>query len=215
MVIVSLTTIPSRIGSIQRTLDSLRAQTLIPDSIRLYLDRDCGSFASPGIEVLRVQDKGPVTKISPAVDYNIPGDAIIVTADDDQEYQPDWLCTLVRASEESTGAVGLAGWNAAPLMAGGTFSFQRAPGSADVLEGFAGVAYRRSFFAADILAPPPAFHLVDDVWISSYLYRRGVDRSVVPGFRPRNLFPDRPGIHTRPDFVELNREAARIGFARQ
>ena len=113
----------------------------------MYLTPGCER--APGAHNIEVADLGPVTKLSAVADPDLPDDAIIVTCDDDQIYRPEWLATLVDAAERDPGsALGLSGWNVAGFLrdpARGRHVWMRAP-CRDVLEGFAGVAYRKSFF---------------------------------------------------------------------
>lgn len=213
MLIVSLTTTPVRAPRIGPTIESLIAQTRKPDQIRINAGSDCFPVPYTGVSVRRCHDYGPLTKLLPAIDYMLPPEAIIVTADDDHIYEPDWLEVLATHAEaDPTAAHGMSGWNTQRLIAGGNYEFVRLPGPVDVLEGFAGVAYRRSFFGVDILEAPDEFSRVDDVWISSYLARRGIARMVVHAPMCRDHLR-MPGLHSRPDFVELNRRAAELGFA--
>jgi hypothetical protein len=217
-VVISMTSIPARAGTLGPTLASLRAQTRPPDEIRLYVGDDvpCPPELDRGC-VYPLGDHGPVTKIS-AVLMTLPANAIVVTVDDDQIYQPAWLKTLlVGVAAHPEAAVGMAGWNVKGFLAdpvSGTYHWARPNTKCDVLEGFAGVAYRPKWFTADILDPPEEFRWVDDVWISSYLRRRRVPRYVVHTPMCEHQSPDvkLPGIHNRPDFVELNRRASILGF---
>ena len=81
-----------------------------------------------------------------------------------------------------------------------------------MLEGFAGVAYRRGFFGADVWNVPESCRFVDDVWISGYLHKKGIARRVVGAKLCRPAPSDRAGLHARKDFVALNRAAARELF---
>ena len=61
---------------------------------------------------------------------------------------------------------------------------QQLPASVDVLEGYAGVLYRRHYLEIDHLAllsaGPPEARFADDVWISGMLAKWGIPRIVVP-----------------------------------
>jgi SAM-dependent methyltransferase len=218
-VIVSLTTIPARNGTLGPTIASLLSQLLAPDEIRVYAPPDCERPAALGgiAWVGGIADLGPLTKLSAVRDLALPDDAIVVTCDDDQIYDPRWLETLVRASRAYPNcAVGLAGWNARGFLLGERgrdhYEWVRPPSTCDVLEGYAGVAYRRSFFDDAIWDPPTSCRMVDDVWISGYLHRLGIVRRVTDHKLCRPAPSDRAGLHTRGDFVALNRAAARMMF---
>ncbi|MGE0547635.1 MAG: hypothetical protein AB7O24_01125 [Kofleriaceae bacterium] len=214
-----MTTIPARNGTLLPTIASLLEQTRKPDEIRFYVVPGVdyparGLHGAPGVPLncVPVDDIGPLTKLSAAVDPELPDDAIIVTVDDDIAYGRTWLETLIAGAERNRcEAVGFSGWDVASLIARNTFRMVRS-GRCDVLEGWSGAAYRRGWFEAGILQPPPEFRCVDDVWISAYLHRRGISRRVIarPLCRPRD---EHPGLHNRADFRELNRRAAQLGFA--
>ena len=214
-IIISMTSIPSRNGTLGPTLQSLLDQTRKADEIRLYLNDGCEGVSMPDVRCYWGSDHGPVTKLSAALDASLPPDTIVVTADDDILYEPTWLGTLVAgAIAYPTDAVAMAGWNVGLFLQGGhAYQWKKAPATCDVIEGWAGVAYRRSFFGPDVIEPPAEFKWVDDVWISSYLHRRGITRRLVhtPLARSRS---ELPGLHNREDFVELNRRAAIIGFSK-
>jgi hypothetical protein len=109
-VVISMTTIPARNGTLGPTIESLKAQMRPPDEIRLYLTKGCQPVE--GVTCLVVEDRGPVTKLSAAVDPSVPDDALIVTVDDDILYDPKWLETLVAGADLfPDDAVCMAGWN--------------------------------------------------------------------------------------------------------
>ncbi len=96
--IISLSSIPPRFGQLQTTLDSLLAQTVRPEKIILYINREYRRFPNwdgvlpnvpEGVEIRRVdEDFGPATKILPAVrDFRESGFDILF-CDDDQVYRP-------------------------------------------------------------------------------------------------------------------------------
>lgn len=212
-----MTSIPARAGTLGPTLASLRAQTRPPDEIRLYADD--GVPCPPELDrgcLYPTADYGPVTKIFAVLDRRLPDDAIVVTVDDDQIYQPIWLETLLAgAAAHPEAAIGMAGWNVAGFLAdpiAGTYHWARPETTCDVIEGWAGVAYRPRWFATDILNPPKDLRWVDDVWISAYLHQRGVPRYVVHTPMCQSTNVDQPGLHNRHDFVELNRRASVLAF---
>jgi len=103
-IIVSLTSIPERMYDVHYTLYSLLNQQVKPDKVILWLSKD--DFPNEELdlpkEVLRLQKNGlslrfcddlkSYKKIIPALE-TYPND-IIVTADDDIYYPPDWLKLL-------------------------------------------------------------------------------------------------------------------------
>jgi glycosyltransferase involved in cell wall biosynthesis len=170
--------------------------------------------------VIGAEDIGPLTKLTAAKDLSLADDDLIVTVDDDIVYEPGWLAALVAEAERRPDeAVGFAGWNVPRFFEppakyeGHTsklFDLVHQPAYCDVLEGWAGVAYRRGFFDVDIFAPDEVMRKQDDVLISAYLNRNGIKRYAFR--RPMCKADNRPGIHNRPDFVQICREAVIKGF---
>lgn len=225
-VILSMTSIPARNGTLIPTLMSLIHQSQMPDQIRLYLTDGCQrpksdigmhfdelSFGGLTPQVYWTTDHGPLTKLSAAVDPGVPGDALIVTVDDDVIYDSNWLEHLVSTAKAlPEDALGYSGWSIHDLIRGGTYAWPKVGETCDVLEGWAGAAYRKRWFRPDLFVTPKEFFWTDDVWISSYLEARGVKRRVIRTPMAKSIDHDRLAIHKRPDFVEINRRASRIGF---
>lgn len=210
--IVCLTTHPGRNGTVQPTIDSLHAQTRKPDEIRLYHGPGCEDLPT-GCTLIPTRDVGPLTKLSAAVDPALAEDDLIVTVDDDVIYHPGCLAKLCAAAEAAPDeACGFAGWNTGTLVEGKGYTFVQPPHLCDVIEGFAGAAYRRGFFGSDVLDSPPEFRNVDDVWISGYLAQRGVPRRVIAR-KMCTPCDGGTGLHYDPNFVATNRRAAALAFA--
>lgn len=212
-VVVSMTTHPGRNGQAQPAVNSILAQTRPPDEIRLYYGPGCKDLPT-GCTLIEVVDRGPLTKLSAGVAPDLPPETIVVTADDDILYHPMWLQMLVDAAQANPqDACGFSAWSVSELVQNHRFETYPRPSVCDVLEGFAGVAYRRGFFDDDVMQPPEEFRFVDDVWISAYLRRRGITRRKVgPAAQLLVTSDERPGLHNTRDFVKLNREACLIGF---
>lgn len=215
-----MTTIPARNGTLDPTIRSLMGQTHRADEVRIHtipgVELDASGW-SEALFAVNVDDHGPVTKLWPAIDAALAPDDLIVTVDDDIVYAPNWLALIAAAAEQyPSDAIGFSGWNVASFLAGrNAYDFMSAPQErVDVLEGWAGVAYRRRFFdGVAILNPPPAFQFVDDVWISSRLAKKGINRRLIAFPQARPVNGDAPGLHTRHDFREMNRHAAIEGFS--
>lgn len=214
-IILSMTTHAARNGTLGPTIESISNQTIKPDAWHVY--------TPPGVKdldpktVIRCDvDLGPVMKISAVAidDSRADPDAIIITIDDDIVYAPNWLEKLLEAcAKHPDEAIGFSGWNTTDLVDGGDYMWPSIGERCDVLEGWAGAAYRARFFDADVLKIPEPFKFVDDVWISSYLHRRGIGRRVIGSpFDVAKPTHATPGISSRPDFKQLNREAAATLF---
>ena len=200
-VVISLTTIPSRIGRIHPALNSLLLQTRPADAIYLHVPRVSlregqgytvpkAVSRHPRITVHRtVNDLGPVMKLLPTLELEPDPGTLIITVDDDAVYPRDMVETLLayhRVLPES--ALGFRGWD---IPRSGRYrethtryaGEARRPRRVDVLTGVSGVLYLRGHFGADVYSthglPAEAF-FVDDLRIQGYLRRRGVDRHIVP-----------------------------------
>ena len=99
--VVTLTTIPSRIEALAPTLKSLLRQTAAPDQIRLcvpvWSEREKRDYPVPawiaglrGVTVVRVEDQGPATKFLSTLGTVAPDQAVVVV-DDDRVYHPRLL----------------------------------------------------------------------------------------------------------------------------
>ncbi len=123
-VIISLTSIPSRLHLMEPTLKSLLLQTCPAKEIHLYLpsysQREKRAYAlAPGLKGLKSirimecdRDWGPATKFIPAV-LSLPGSQDILVVDDDRIYPPNFVADLVAAAQELPGcALSMTGWNA-------------------------------------------------------------------------------------------------------
>jgi len=112
-VVVSMTTIASRIDKIAQTIKSVLAGNKQPDRFVLYLGDqpfgiDTGVTHIPSelttlpVEIRWTRNIGPACKLLPALqDYQDAPDTMIATIDDDMWYPPRWLQNLVAAAEQT------------------------------------------------------------------------------------------------------------------
>lgn len=114
-VVVSVTSLPSRIARIRPCLESLLSGSLVPDKILLPLptwsDRERASYALPDFlkdndfagriveVVVASQDWGPGTKLLGAL-TSIPDCCHLIIADDDVRYKPKFLEGIVTAQRQ-------------------------------------------------------------------------------------------------------------------
>lgn len=149
-------------------------------------------------------DHGPIMKIYGALISEREGDTVIVTCDDDVVFPRDFIEKIVSKDEDAvvcgTGALlsrGIAfvsinstvrpfhNWN---WLTGGHVPEEGR--KVDVIFGVAGVAYRRRFFPKDVSdlfslsSRSDALFHNDDVVISGYLSKRGVERKVYRDIPP-------------------------------
>ncbi len=104
-IVVSLTSISTRLFDVATTIESMLCQTLRPDVIVLWLDQDTltreeipislKKQEQHGLSIRFCEDIGPHTKLVPAL-REFPND-IIVTVDDDILYPDTFLERLYRA----------------------------------------------------------------------------------------------------------------------
>lgn len=194
-IVVSLSTVPSRVPYLQRIIDCLLSQTYQVDRIYINLPhwskREQCEYPLPQlkgndkIQIVRCNDHGPITKLYPALLEEQDPETLIITVDDDIEYIPERIETLVHWAEKfPEAAIGGTGFIVGPWWwFYGTVHRPKTPTPVSVLEGFSGCAYRRGFFSDDLIdyqdAPSGAFYN-DDVWISGYLARKKIPRLVHP-----------------------------------
>ncbi len=204
-IVVSLTTVPSRVASLHRTLDSLHRQDLVPDAIELniprqYSRRDMGHIAAADLPkgcalFLQDEDLGPATKVLPTVARYRGQDVMIVYCDDDHEYDPGWLRRLVSVAQRHPEAVVAEScvssrrWETqlrwkrkGPLYRAGRAAslgmwkpMRRDHHHCDVAEGLGGVLIRPHFIDAVGFDIPGPHWAVDDVWLSGICQKNGHD----------------------------------------
>jgi hypothetical protein len=102
-IIISFTTIDSRINYIEPMICSILNQTLMPDKINLYISEDAGILNNgikkeqlpdfivdmvneKKIDLIYTKDIGPHTKLIPCLKEYWNQDCIIITVDDDRIY---------------------------------------------------------------------------------------------------------------------------------
>jgi hypothetical protein len=119
--VVTLTTIPSRIGALAPTLKSLLRQSVRPAEIRLCLpawsEREQRAYEIPAwLRALRCVTLVPGDDLGPATKFlftlrAVPADQAVVVVDDDRIYHPRLLETLLaRAQAQPDAAIAAAGW---------------------------------------------------------------------------------------------------------
>ena len=201
---ISLTTIPSRLARLTKTLESLKKQTLKPTRINLCVPERCikedqtyqipAEIADdPAITIIHCQqDWGPATKLLGSLVICDDPETRIIVVDDDIIYPPDLVEKLVaRSNQYPESAIGFCGWQVRDVAKGRDHFYRnlvyedRRPGldfvtSVDVLEGYRGVLTKARFWDQKAVldysqAPKQAFY-VDDSWLSGHLARRGIDR---------------------------------------
>src|SRR5437667_10280478 len=203
-VIASLTTVPDRINNLRPTIQSLLKQTRPPDEIVLVIPefsiREQRPYVVPKyisrlprVRVLRCrEDWGPATKFIGAIQDELAArreNTLIMVLDDDRIYPRDALETYLYYSEQLPNAAlcfrGAAmpstfDWDDAKMIYAKDL---REPRPVAVITGCGSYLIQPRFFDGSLWdysgAPSVAFY-IDDIWISAWLSRRGVERYVVP-----------------------------------
>jgi hypothetical protein len=193
-VFVGLTTLPSRITKLRPTVESLLAQTLLPDAVFISLPRhsvredrsydlpDWLERPPPPFQVLLLEhDYGPATKLLGCLPRISP-DACLIVVDDDMHYKPFLVERLYESQVQRQDA---------------SFSFfVHGIGHLRVGQGADGFSFWTpnltgiDAFAAVALQSPHLF-LVDDLWISLFLQDRGI-----PLLSLQETLPDGELIYT-------------------
>lgn len=196
-VVVSLSTVPSRVRYLSEIVEYLLKQPYPLNRIYINLpyhsrrenveyplpEEEC--FKDPRVALLRCEDRGPVTKLYPVLAVENDPSTLIITVDDDTQYPQDRIQTLVHWAEKyPNAAVGGDG-----IIVGSFWNFiervyrPNEITNVDFLRGFAGTAFRRKFFDQSLLdythAPPATFYC-DDIWIGLHLDRKDIPRIVHP-----------------------------------
>lgn len=185
--VISLTTIPDRIGRIAPVVASLVAQGLpvyvwaVAKIARSETRMErVPQFDGANVEV--VADRGPLTKLLPALER---GFDVILPADDDCIYGEGWAAGLLAWADKLDGAMGYRGrvLKDGHYSGSATVQYKRItkPQRVDIITGVYGALYRREFFDTSIHDEWKLWPTNDDLVITAHLQRRGVARYVVPG----------------------------------
>ena len=118
-VIISLTSIQSRLNEVSHTIESLLNQSLKADRIVLWLSEkshllddgikeipdELSELTKMGLEIKWTKNIGPYRKLIPTAKLMNRENCLIVTADDRVEYPKDWLKGLVDEYNKNEGCV--------------------------------------------------------------------------------------------------------------
>lgn len=184
--IVSITTLPSRIAAMRPSLESLLSNRRRPDKLLIPLPpvslRENSGYSLPDflrspdfcggiVEVVPVErDWGPGTKLLGALGH-LPADACLVIADDDVRYHADFLHGLGKAQAADHGA----SFSYHTYINDGLVIGQGCDGFSFWAPNLDGIT---SFAEKHVKDTPLLFH--DDLWISFFLATRGIAIKQVP-----------------------------------
>lgn len=180
--VVSLTSYPPRFPTLHLTIKSLLLQRLQPTRLILWIaDADAQHLPDAvkklqvdGLEIRYCEDLKSYKKIIPALE--VFPDSIVVTADDDIYYWPDWLWELIQESKKypvdviahRVHRIQYDGMMMRPYcewlenVADGVMS------GANFATGIGGILYPPGCFKAEVLAKEKFMDLcpnADDVWL--------------------------------------------------
>jgi Glycosyl transferase family 2 len=203
-IIVSLSTMPDRIGRLQPTLDSLLNQTRSPDEIVLAVPkfslRQQRAYEipdrlsqTPKLRILRCEkDWGPATKFIAVVQDELAAgrsDTLVMVVDDDRIYPRDAIELYLHYHEQLPDAAlcfrggpmpRSLNWRDCKIEVGVDL---QSPKQTAVMTGCGSYLIQPRFFDESLwdysTAPSGAFYM-DDMWISGSLERRGVEKYVIP-----------------------------------
>lgn len=203
-VLITLSTIPSRMGAIEPCLRSLLSQAYPDFRVVLNLPETClrtGEAyvlppwllelrdSEPRFNIVRVdEDYGPITKLVPALQAG--WESLVAVCDDDHVYGPDWLGSLVKehGALEGTAVVGFSGLVTDEEGQLWKYVGVDRPEPVLLTQGYTGYLFNaRALGAADLLDAAagiweldPMARFVDDVVVGAFFDELKMPRFVVP-----------------------------------
>jgi hypothetical protein len=205
-IIVTLSTLPSRVGNLERVLNSIFENEIKPDIVYInipkYSKREKKEYDIPenvtklkNVKINIVdKDYGPITKLYPTLLEERNPDTIIICIDDDKEYDKKLIGHLVSVSDlYPSECVCVTGWSfinlgffALPI----SLPINNIIKNVDILQCYNGVLYKRKFFDSDfkdVINCKECF-TTDDILISKYLKYKNVSIKSVPyNFKHKNI----------------------------
>lgn len=221
--VVSLSTLPSRVNNIKPVLKSILKNTLKPDLIYLNIPRvSMREGVEYNIDPKNVQfdpriivnkidrDYGPITKLYPVLEREKDPDTIIICIDDDIIYDKNLIQTLYNYSiRKPEACICSRGWSYINLRK--TFIPVFFPlvfaKKVKILQCYAGVLYKRSFFNnidkfRKFMDVKECF-TTDDITISKFLESEGVDILSIP-IKYSKMYMNNQNVNTLSDFNDNN-----------
>jgi hypothetical protein len=207
-VVVSFSTLPSRVGNIPKVVNSILKNTIVPDIIYINIPKfskrenkeyninedimkdimkDIKNEHKNKVKFNFISnDYGPVTKLYPTLLTENDPETIIICVDDDKEYDPWTIEHLLNSSEYfGDSCVCVSGWNyinlkfiALPI----TINVPNYVKRVDILQCYNGVLYKRKFFQEDFerYLNIKCCFTTDDIMISKYLNSKQIKILAVP-----------------------------------
>ena len=226
-VIVSLTTIPSRLKdendlAIKDCINSLINQSYAEYEIHFnipninkktneeYVIPDwLNNLDSNKLKIFRTEDYGSITKIAPTLLREKDPDSIIIVCDDDLVYHKDMVSEQVANQSKFTfeAAVGYDGMSLRTPIYGDVrdyyFTSNKKNGEVKVLQGYKTVSYKRKYFDQDFFDDFIDKSWADDIVLSAYMASRGIAKIVTyhkddAEFETLKEWQERGGVETFP-----------------
>lgn len=187
-VVLSLTTIASRSHLVPRVVESLLAQRGDHIAVHLNLPHKVevdGLPTDARLQVFRVADEGPITKLVPTVRRITDPDTRIIIVDDDFTYHPDMVAVYrawldVPAYRDA--ALGFAGliYDREASRFGWLSTLPPSQSyAAEYLQGFKSACYKRGHFPVAFTEGWAAAHWADDFTIGAWLGAAGIPAYVI------------------------------------
>ena len=196
--IISFSSLIHRLKYIEPFLLSIKNQILKPDKIILNVDHKSEIFIKKNIflidlikkynvEILSSKhDLGPFMKLGPSY-AKFKRNSIIVTADDDMLYPPEWFKGLYDFMMENSDTVvcyrGRKINNAISYNQTELIQLPKKPIKVDIITGVYGVAYNTNNLNSSILDIKKynkEFLKADDIWISYFLKKFNIIPMAIP-----------------------------------
>lgn len=193
-IFISLSTSPKRIENIGPLIKTLSTQTVKPTKIVLNLPfvfkRTNTTFnelpdfvtTNPLVYVNWCEDIGPSTKVIPTTKLASSPESILISVDDDIEYKPTLVETLLKYSDKHPEAV-ITGESFMRLPSTNKSNKDTSTQYAELVEGYSSVLYKKKHiadFSEDVIINYPKFcYLADDFIISNHLRKKGIPIVVI------------------------------------
>lgn len=208
-VIVSFTTVPSRIKYIKPTVVSLLRQTCKPDHIELNLGKVPRKADIPwqvpawleNLDAVKIfwidPDLGPATKFIPTLQRHRDDEILIIVVDDDMLYPRDLVEAFVISDRDfKRDAVFCSSGHLIPrnlvfFDSPRKRRVKKGKKRVAIIEGCGGYCLRPGFLDIDELAKedsaPEGALTMDDIWISGHLSRRNIQKYQIPAGKRKSL----------------------------
>ena len=208
MIIVSLTTIPTRFKYLYITIDSILCQTILPDIIVIHIPTKYNNYSYDSNMLPKflsdkviinnnVKDYGPATKLLGLYDFDLYNkmneNDVIIVIDDDRIYNVDLIKNMLNYHKiYSDKVLTTAGWDVETLS---KYEIQNKKqprgieykkcGYSDFLGGCCGFLLSKKMCPFNYnelfdLNPSDDCYYVDDIWLSGFLKLHNIDIYMIP-----------------------------------